>query len=41
LLHVVLAALNRTDGNRINDEERFPAGLDDEQSAQTLEHAHG
>jgi hypothetical protein len=41
LLHVMLAALDRADGDRVNHQERLEPGLDGEQSGDTLEHAHG
>ena len=40
-LHVMDAALDRTDGNRIGDQIGFKAGLDDEQSAKFLQADHG
>jgi len=39
-LHVVDAALNGTDGNRISDEKGLETGLDDKQSADLAQFGH-
>jgi hypothetical protein len=41
LLHVMVAALDRADGDRVNHQERLEPGLDGEQAGDALQHAHG
>ncbi len=41
LREIMLAALDRADGDRIGDEERLEAGFDGEESGEAFEHDYG